>query len=76
MPSKSARIAYLKRMLKRMEAEEIRVQRLIATGELSPESEELATRGSSRKADRRYCLSCKNWKHKAEVTLVDLPSAS
>ena len=44
MPSKSTRIAYLKRMLKRLEGEETRVQQLVSTGQLSSEGEELTAR--------------------------------
>jgi len=44
MQSKSTRIAYLKRMLKRLEGEETRAQRLVSTGELSPDGGELMTR--------------------------------
>ena len=43
MPSKSTRIAYLKRMLKRLEGEETRVQQLVSSGELSSEGGELTT---------------------------------
>jgi hypothetical protein len=39
--SKSTRIAYLKRMLKRLEGEESRIQRLASAEGLSPEAEEL-----------------------------------
>jgi len=37
MPSKRTRIAYLKRMLSRLEAEDARIQQLVSTGELSPQ---------------------------------------
>ena len=42
MVSKNTRIAYLKRMLKRLEGEETKIQQLVSTGELSPEGGELA----------------------------------
>ena len=41
MPSKSTRIAYLKRMLRRLEGEEARVQTLVSAGDLSPQGAEL-----------------------------------
>ena len=41
MQSKTARIAYLKRMLKRLDAEELRIQQLVSAGELSSEGGEL-----------------------------------
>lgn len=41
MQSKNTRIAYLKRMLKRLEGEETRLQQLVSTGELTPEGGEL-----------------------------------
>ena len=43
MSSKSTRIAYLKRMLKRLEGEETRVQQLVSSGELTTEGGELTT---------------------------------
>ena len=42
MQSKSTRIAYLKRMLKRLEGEDIRLQSLISGEELTHEAAELA----------------------------------
>jgi hypothetical protein len=39
--SKSTRIAYLKRMLKRLESEHDRIQQLISSGELSREGGEM-----------------------------------
>lgn len=42
MPSKSTRIAYLKRMLRRLEGENARVQQLVTAGDLSPQGAELA----------------------------------
>ena len=42
MPSKSTRIAYLKRMLRRLEGQEARVQRLVSAGDLSPQGAELS----------------------------------
>ena len=41
MQSKTTRIAYLKRMLKRLDAEELRIQQLVSAGELSSEGGEL-----------------------------------
>lgn len=41
MPSKNTRIAYLKRMLKRLEGEETRIQQLVSAGEISLEGGEL-----------------------------------
>ena len=41
MPSKSTRIAYLKRMLRRLEGEDARVQQLVTAGDLSPQGAEL-----------------------------------
>lgn len=40
--SKSVRIAYLRRMLKRLEEEDARLHQLVLNGTLSPEEEELA----------------------------------
>jgi hypothetical protein len=42
MQSKSTRIAYLKRMLKRLEGEGIRLQSLVSDGELTRQAAELA----------------------------------
>lgn len=42
MQSKTTRIAYLKRMLKRLEGEVFRIQELLSVGELSSEAAELA----------------------------------
>jgi hypothetical protein len=44
MPSNSTRIAYLKRMLKRLEGEESRINELVSAKELSPEGGDLAAR--------------------------------
>ena len=41
MTSKSARIAYLKRMLRRLDGEDARMQQLVSTGDLSPEGARL-----------------------------------
>jgi hypothetical protein len=41
MQSKSTRIAYLKRMLKRLEGEEARLKDLVTAGELTEEGSEL-----------------------------------
>ena len=41
MQSKTTRIAYLRRMLKRLESEEGRLQQLVAEGELTAEGAEL-----------------------------------
>jgi hypothetical protein len=41
MAPKSTRIAYLKRMLNRLEGEDTRIQQLISSGELSPEAGKL-----------------------------------
>ncbi len=40
--SKSTKIAYLKRILKRLEGEDSRIQQLVSEGELSPEGGEIA----------------------------------
>jgi len=42
MQSKSTRIAYLKRMLKRLEAEDIRLRSLISDEDLTSQAAELA----------------------------------
>jgi hypothetical protein len=42
--SKNTRIAYLERMLKRLEDENNRMQRLVSEGELSPEGGEIGIR--------------------------------
>ncbi len=39
--TQSTRIAYLKRMLKRLDGEEARLQDLVSAGELTPEAEQL-----------------------------------
>jgi hypothetical protein len=44
MQSRSTRIAYVRRMVKRLEKEELRVQELVSSRELSPEEGELAAR--------------------------------
>jgi hypothetical protein len=41
MQSKSMRIAYLKRMLKRLEGEEARLKELVTTGDLTQEAADL-----------------------------------
>ncbi len=41
MVTKNTRIAYLKRMLKRLEGEDKRIQQLVSSGKLSPEGGEL-----------------------------------
>ena len=41
MHSKSTRIAYLKRMLKRLEGEDVRVQELVVAMQLTPEEAKL-----------------------------------
>ncbi len=43
MPAKSIRIAYLKRMLKRLEVEHTRLRDLLAAGEVTPEEAKLGT---------------------------------
>jgi len=43
MQSKNTRIAYLKRMLKRLEGESPRIQKLVSTGELTLKGGKLAT---------------------------------
>ena len=42
MQSKSTKIAYLKRMLKRLEGEDTRLQNLVSCGELTQQAAELA----------------------------------
>lgn len=44
MLSKTSRIAYLKRVLKRLDDEELRIQQLVSTGALSLEGGSLTTR--------------------------------
>jgi hypothetical protein len=41
MPSKTTRIAYLKRMLRRLEGEDARVQQLVTAGSLSAQGAKL-----------------------------------
>jgi len=41
MQSKTTRIAYLKRMFKRLEGEDARIQQLVLTEGLSPEAEKI-----------------------------------
>ena len=48
MQSRGTRIAYLKRMLKRLEAEPTRIQNLAAAGELTGEAAELAVQQLNR----------------------------
>jgi hypothetical protein len=55
MQSKTTRIAYLKRMLKRLEGEDLRIQGLLSTGELSHEAAELA--GQQLTASRNKLLN-------------------
>lgn len=43
MQAKSTRIAYLKRMLKRLDAEELRLNDLVAAGELTQAAADLGT---------------------------------
>jgi hypothetical protein len=51
MQTKHTRAAYLKRMLKRLEGEETRIQQLIAAGELSPEGGALTVRQVNKSRD-------------------------
>ena len=51
MQSKSTRIAYLKRMLTRLEAEDVRLQSLVSDGDLTPEAAELAVQQLNQSRD-------------------------
>jgi hypothetical protein len=51
MQSKSTRIAYLKRMLKRLEGEDSRLQNLRSAGELTRPAAELAAQHSATARD-------------------------
>ena len=53
--SKNTRIAYLKRMLDRLEDEPNRLQQLVSKGELSPEGREIGLRQIEK--DREELLS-------------------
>jgi hypothetical protein len=52
MQSKSTRIAYLKRMLKRLEGEDVRLQRLLSDGELTRQAAELAVQQLNHSRDK------------------------
>ena len=51
MQSKSTRIAYVKRMLKRLEGEDARLQDLLSAGELTRPAAELAAQQLSHSRD-------------------------
>lgn len=57
MQSKSTRIAYLKRMLKRLEGEETRVEYMVAAGEFTEEGRNSA-RSNSNAIVRNSFRSC------------------
>jgi hypothetical protein len=52
MQAKSTRIAYLRRMLARLDGEDLRLKDLVAAGELTAEGAELAARQLAKDRDK------------------------